>query len=47
MIVVPSNRSSIATCLWQKPVGNGTTDPRTLIKKDSLVNGKTLLAQYK
>jgi hypothetical protein len=25
MIVMPSN---IATCLWQKPMGNGITDPR-------------------
>jgi hypothetical protein len=28
MIVMPSNHSSIATCLQQKPMGNDITDPR-------------------
>jgi hypothetical protein len=28
MIVMPSNHSSIATCLYQKPMGNAITDPR-------------------
>jgi hypothetical protein len=27
MMGMPSNHSSIATCLWQKPMGNGITDP--------------------
>jgi hypothetical protein len=27
MTVMPSNCSSIATCLYQKPMGNGITDP--------------------
>jgi hypothetical protein len=27
MIVVPSKLSSIATCLKQRPAGNGTTEP--------------------
>jgi hypothetical protein len=28
MLVMPSNRSSIATCLWKKPTVNGIADPR-------------------
>jgi hypothetical protein len=28
MIVMPSNRRSIAICLWHKPMGNGIADPR-------------------
>jgi hypothetical protein len=28
MMVMPSNHSSIATCLLQKPMGNGITDHR-------------------
>jgi hypothetical protein len=31
MIVVPSKRSCIATCLYQKPAGNGITDRRKKI----------------
>jgi hypothetical protein len=28
MMAIPSNHSSIATCPYQKPLGNGISDPR-------------------
>jgi hypothetical protein len=47
--VVPSNRSSIATCLKQKPTGNGITDPHR-IKKTAIVqrckNSPSLVTVY-
>jgi hypothetical protein len=39
MMVMPSNHSSIATCLQQKPLGNGITDPvkKSLIPVDKKI----------
>jgi hypothetical protein len=38
MTAMPSSRSSIATCLQQKPAGNGIADPRKKIKITDIQN---------